>query len=223
MRRKYRSAHPGIVSPQLPPHLASDDSSTRHMEDGVTYTKLSLAHYDFSEHTATDVLLDQVHFKQVRLNQTHLATPQVIDTRLESCDFAGVEWDKSYFRRIEMLGCRLVGARFIQADIEDALIKDCNGDLAVFWESTLKAVRFEQSTFREASFAGANLSGVVFDKCDLQKADLRNTKLVGTDFRGSALDGIQVSIRDLQGAIIDPTQAVHLASLLGMTVRATQE
>lgn len=223
MRRKYRSAHPGILSPQLPPQLLVGDASTTNMQDGATYTKLSLANCDFSEQAATDVLLDQVYFKRVSLSQTQLTAPQVIDSRLEACDFAGAEWEKAYFRRIELLGCRLVGAKLIQANIEDVVIKDCNGELALFWESSFKAVRFERSTLREASFEGANLSGVVFDTCDLQKADLRNTKLVGTDFRGSMLSGIQVGIKELQGAIIDPAQAVQLADLLGMTVRTADE
>jgi uncharacterized protein YjbI with pentapeptide repeats len=67
------------------------------------------------------------------------------------------------------------------------------------------------------------LAGVVFRNCDLTNADLRNTTLRGTDLRGSTLTGMQVGAKELRGAIIDPTQAVHLARLLGVTVRALDD
>jgi hypothetical protein len=35
--------------------------------------------------------------------------------------------------------------------------------------------------------------------------------------------GMQVGAKDLRGAIIDPMQAVHLARLLGVTVRALDD
>lgn len=44
--------------------------------------------------------------------------------------------------------------------------------------------------------------------------------MVDTDLRGSQLEGLRVGISELQGAIIAPSQAVHLASLLGIVVKA---
>jgi uncharacterized protein YjbI with pentapeptide repeats len=52
----------------------------------------------------------------------------------------------------------------------------------------------------------------------LTNADLRKTNLKEADLRGSKLDGLQISPKDMQGAIISPTQAMQVVNLLGVTV-----
>jgi uncharacterized protein YjbI with pentapeptide repeats len=223
MRRKQSAAYAGITPPHLPPaaELSAEDAPT--LGDGATLSKAALHGVDWSGVQAEDVALEQVAGRRVLLSGTKLAQLQLVDSRLETCDLAAAEWPKSFLRRVELLGCRMVGAKLEHASLEDVVLKDCIVDYGLFWEASFKAARFERCSLREASFAGANLSGVVFAGCDLTRADLRNTKLAGADFRGSTLDGLQVGIKDLQGAIIDPTQAVHLASLLGMTVQPVDE
>jgi uncharacterized protein YjbI with pentapeptide repeats len=76
---------------------------------------------------------------------------------------------------------------------------------------------------REASFDGSDLSGVVFRDCDLSQVDLRNTKLKRADLRGSTISGVQVGIKELQGAIVTASQAIQLAGLLGVTVQEQDE
>ncbi len=73
---------------------------------------------------------------------------------------------------------------------------------------------------RGALFEGADLRGVMFARCDLTNADLQGTNLRGADLRGSLLDGLRIGPKDVQGAIIDPSQAVQVAGLLGLTVKA---
>ena len=182
-----------------------------------------LAYADWSDGEADDVLFEHVYARHVQLSRTHLTGAQILDARFETCDFASAAWDKPHLRRVELLGCRMVGARLVQASLEDVLFKECSAEFAIFWNGTFSAARFEQCKLHQASFEGANLSGVVFAGCDLQQADFRNTKLVGADFRGSAIDGVQIGIRELQGAIIDPSQAVLLAALLGIQVKAVGE
>jgi uncharacterized protein YjbI with pentapeptide repeats len=76
---------------------------------------------------------------------------------------------------------------------------------------------------RGALFDGADLRGVTFARCDLTNADLQGANLRGADLRGSLLDGLRIDSQDLQGAIIDPSQAVQVAGLLGLTVKAPEE
>ena len=112
-------------------------------------------------------------------------------------------------RRNEFTGCRMLGMKLMDTDLQDVSFAACNAQLLRCWTSQLKAVRFEHCNFREASFDGTDLSGVVFYKCDLSQADLRNTKLKGTDLRGSTITGMQVLGKDLAGVIIDPGQALE--------------
>jgi len=81
-----------------------------------------------------------------------------------------------------------------------------------------KFLRFENCSLRNATFEGASLEGTIFQQCILSNVDLRNTNLQKADLRGSTLDGLQVTAKDMQGAIISPTQAVQTVGLLGVTV-----
>ena len=113
----------------------------------------------------------------------------------------------------------MIGMTAVDADMTDVRFSRCNLTLARCWTSTYRSARFEHCALQEASFDGSDLSGAVFSKCDLTKADFRNAKLKKTDLRGSILTGIQINLRDLAGAIIDPSQAMELIHLLGVTVR----
>jgi uncharacterized protein YjbI with pentapeptide repeats len=223
MRRKQRAGYEGIAPPQIKATFDLVPGNDRPLIDGAAYTGLTLVNIDWSNQTADDVVFEQIAARHVLWSGTNLPSLQFVDARLETCDLAAAEWPKAFLRRAEFYGCRLVGVKWERATIEDVVFKDCNLEYGLFWETSFKAVRFENCALREASLAGANLAGVAFAGCDLERADLRNTKLVGTDFRGSKIEGLQVNIKDLQGAIIDPSQAVHLAALLGMIVRQIDE
>lgn len=223
MRRKQRANYEGIVPPQIKTGSELGPGDDGPLATSATYTGVALANVDWSNQTAEDLVFEQIVARRVLLSGTKLARLQLVDARLETCDLAATEWPKAYLRRAELHGCRLVGANWEHATVEDVVFKDCNLEYGLFWEASFKAVRFEHCALREASFAGTNLAGVVFANCDLVRADLRNTKLVGADFRGSKLDGLQVGIKELQGAIIDPSQAVQLATLLGLSVRHINE
>jgi uncharacterized protein YjbI with pentapeptide repeats len=202
----------------LPEHLPTA-TPPEALEDGAGFTQCALQDADFAGASAEDVLFDRVVCRGVSLNGAALPLAQVLDTRLDSCDLAGSEWEKAHIRRVELLGCRLVGLRLADASVEDMLFARCNAELARFWTSKLKSVRFEHCVLREASFEGTDLSGAVFRHCDLTRADQRGTKLRGADFRTSNIDGVQVGIEELAGAILDSGQLVHLASLLGIVVK----
>ncbi|HEY0736378.1 MAG TPA: pentapeptide repeat-containing protein [Herpetosiphonaceae bacterium] len=217
MRSKRRIA--GIQSPQLPAAGLSEISVDETLRDGSAFSQCLLASSDFSEQEADDVLFEQAHLKRVSLARTHLTSSQMLDTRCDTCDFAGAEWEKAHLSRIEFTGCRLVGLKLMASEITDAVIRDCNAEFALFWSSSFKAARFERCNLSGASFTEADLSGVVFKDCDLSNADFTGAKLVGTDLRGSKVEGLKVGIKELQGAIIEPGQAVHIVGLLGIEVK----
>ena len=219
-----RQAHnTPIDPPQLPPHLPEASFAPEQIADHAAYTQQLITRYNVGDQAADDVLFEQVVFKQVQWGQTQFSSAQFIDVRFDACDLAGAAWEKAHMQRAELIGCRLVGTKLLHTDWDNVLIKDCNAELALFWEASLLNTRWERCSLREASFEGANLAGVVFRNCDLTNADLRNTTLRATDLRGSTLTGMQVGAKELRGAIIDPMQAVHLARLLGVTVCALDD
>ena len=217
MARK-RSATFGIEPPQLPKSLPVATPS-QHFVDQASYTECSLLDCDWSAANATDMLLDRVSGQNINLHTARLKLAQLLDVRFERGDWSGSVWEKAHVQRGEWLHCRMVGVHWNEANFENVLWQQCNGELARFWSATFKATRFDHCVLREASFEGCNLAGVVFRQCDLSNADFRGTKLHGADFRSSIISGMQVGIKELQGAIIAPQQAVQLASLLGGVVK----
>lgn len=207
-----------VQPPQLPQSLASAPPPDM-LADQASFTGQALHEGMFAGQTAEDVLFEQVVARRIVLNQAELTLAQLFDTRFDGCDLAGSTWDKAHWRRMEMLGCRMIGMKMMDASLEDVLFQKCNGELARFWSTSFKRARFEQCVLREASFVDSNLSGVAFRDCDLSNADLRGAKLNGADFRGSNISGVQVGITELRGTIMDPTQVAQLASLLGITVK----
>jgi uncharacterized protein YjbI with pentapeptide repeats len=221
MQRK-RATRTAIASPQLPAQLA-EASALEALADQSGYTQQMLLDCDFSQQSADDLLFEYVSCKRVSFNQSSLTLAQLFDVRLESCDLAGAEWEKAHLRRVEFNGCRLVGFRLSDASVEDVQLSKCNAELGRFWSCSFKAARFDHCVLRETSFANSDLAGVIFRNCDLSQADLRDTKLKGADLRGSTITGMQVGIKELQGAIVTPIQAIQLAGLLGVTVQEESE
>lgn len=217
MPRRQAASASGVQPPRLPAQLAVAPAQDL-LGDHASFTRCVLEDCRFDDQAAEDLLLEQVLGRRVSFGQTQLALAQLLDVRLDACDLAGSEWSKPHARRVEWIGCRLIGVRLVEAQIEDLLVRKCNADLARLWSSTCRRVCFDQCTLREASFEGSDLSGAIFRRCDLSKADFRGTKLSRADFRGSTIAGMQVGVKELQGAIVDSAQAIQIAGLLGITV-----
>jgi uncharacterized protein YjbI with pentapeptide repeats len=183
------------------------------------YGQLSLAHEQFIGQTAERLSFEQMLLKQVSLHATELAHAQINDCRLAECDLANANWFQADFARVELLNCRLTGFHAIEARLQDALFKDCQASLAQFRFATLKTTRFEHCDLSDADFQGSDLSGVAFVDCDLRRAEMSGAKLAGADLRGCELDGLRAGWQELQGAIIDPSQALALIQALGIIVQ----
>ncbi len=209
-------AKASIQPPQLPKHLPA--AAIQALEDHGDYSLLGLSGCDFADQAASNVLFEQIHFRRAAFAGTHLVRLRLADTRAETSDLSGANWEKARFRRAEFIGCRLLGIQLLEAQLEDVVFRDCNLEGAVFVSATFKAVRFEKCNLRGAAFEEADLSGTVFYQCDLTNASLRGTKLRGADLRGSTVNGLQTSAKELQGVIIDAVQAVQVVGLLGITV-----
>lgn len=218
LNRKRRTPS-SIQPPQLSNAASSNPQIVQFLEARATYAQQLWINLHFDTQEAEDVAFEQLDVRQASFQEADLPLLQSADCRFDSTDFANCSLDKAYLRRVEFTGCRLVGLKLTDADLEDVLFSRCNTRLARCWTSTAKAVRFEHCALQEASFDGSNLSGAVFYKCDLSGADFRNAKLKGADLRGSTLSGIQINSKDLAGAIIDPAQAIELIQLFGVTVR----
>jgi uncharacterized protein YjbI with pentapeptide repeats len=171
----------------------------------------------------TNQQLDTLRLEDSVLDRVHLAGGQFgsaiwKDVRLVACDLANVRAHRISLVRVELIDCRLTGFRATALDWHDVLIQ--NGDLryAQFQSGSFRNCEFDGCNLQDADLQGADLAGSVLRSCNLARADLRRAKLRNTDLRKSELDGMLVGMSDLQGAIVDPAQAMVLAQLLGLQI-----
>lgn len=221
MNRKRRAAF-GMQPPQLDTSALAAVQVAQ-LETRGSYAQQLWQNLRFDAQEAEDVAFEQLDVRSGSFQEAELPLLQIADCRFDTTDFANCSLGKAYLRRVELLGCRLLGLKLTDADLEDVLFSRCNARLLRCWTSSAKSLRFEHCALQEASFDSSNLAGAVFYHCDLSGADFRNAKLRGADLRGSTLSGIQINSQDLAGIIIDPSQAIELIQLFGVTVRGEGE
>ena len=88
--------------------------------------------------------------------------------------------------------------------------------------STCRAAACGRSASRSATEAALNdcrLDGVAFEGCTLRSTEFSHTPLRGIDLRQSQLGDLRLTVDDLRGAIVAPSQALDLLPLLGVVVR----
>ena len=207
-------------SPELPNPLVVIWADPEAFGDHSVIELGVLNDLDLSAQIGQDVTFDRAVMRRCNLSECSFKLAQLLDARLDGCDVANARWEKTHIQRAEITGCRLVGWALIDSQVANLLVQRCNADLSRFHDTAFHATCFEACTLKSASFEGADLRGVVFRGCDLRGADFRRAKLKGTDLRGCDIDGIKIGVGDVKGLIVSPQQAVELAALFGVDVRA---
>lgn len=181
------------------------------IDKNAKYFQLSIGGDNYSGQRAFNVVLDECSFRLTNLSGTQFSRFQAGDVIFDGCDLANAAWEEAAWTRVELLGCRLLGFKSNEADLQDVTFSDCNVSLAQFRFARCKAVRFENCDLQNADFYQADLRCTTFSAARLQKAN----------FLGSNLEGVQLGRDDLpnlKGALVDPFQAACLAGLMGLNV-----
>ena len=205
-----------------PPDLSDElhAFSGTHIVSGEDYADLVFSGCSCEDETVADINFSRVAFDKTNARTAQLARLHLSDVRLTGCDLANSSCSACTARRAELRDCRLTGFSFSEGTVDDARLSDCKIDLAIFHHTRFSNCRFERCDLRGADFEGADLRRVAFRDCDLREARMVDASLAGTDFRGSRVEGLLVQAGRLAGAVIDPTQAVDFAGLVGLIVRA---
>jgi uncharacterized protein YjbI with pentapeptide repeats len=140
------------------------------------------------------------------------------DVRLLSCDLANLETRALTLIRVELIDCRMTGLRAGVADCQDVLFSGGDQRYSQFRFSRFKSAEFDCCNFADADFQGTDLSGSLFHRCNLENAEMSKAKLVNADLRGSKVEGLQMSAGDIRGAVVDASQAMIFAALLGIRI-----
>lgn len=144
---------------------------------------------------------------------------QISDVKFVNCDLSNLSLSGSSLYRVEFISCKLVGANLSETTMNHVLMDDCNGNYINLSISKLNQVKLSRCDFRNGSISELRPGLFEFDNCRLTEADLSRTALRGMDLRNSQIEGIQINIPDLRGAIVSSTQAMDLIPLLGVVVK----
>jgi len=140
------------------------------------------------------------------------------DVRLVRCDLANLEMRYLTLTRVELIDCRMTGFRAGEADCQDVLVSAGDQRHCQFRFSKFKSAEFDSCNFEEADFESSDLSGSIFRRCTLRNAEMSKVKLVNADLRGSLVEGLRMNAEDVRGAVVDPSQAMIFAALLGIRI-----
>ena len=170
--------------------------------------------------SATNLSIESCVLNRVALPDSTFATITLRDVRLVGCDLANVKTRALMALRVELLDCRMTGFHVEEpAECHDVLISQGLQSYSQFAYASFKSAEFDACNFEDANFLGADLQGCVFRGCNLHNADMRGAKLREADLRGSQVEGLRVHPADLYGAMVDPSQAMIFAALLGIRIR----
>lgn len=157
-------------------------------------------------------------FHRVSLADSTFGSILMKDVRFTGCDLANLETRGLSLVRVEFIDCRMTGFRAGEAECQDVLISEGDQRYSQFRFSRFKSAEFDACNFEDADFQGTDLSGSLFRKCNLRNAEMSKAKLFNTDFRGSTVEGLHMNAEDIRGAVVDPSQAMIFASLLGIRI-----
>ncbi len=208
MPKKRLEKNSSIEPPELPQEASAGIIPENQLYELDSYQNIWVSNCKLTG--ARGVTLNQAYFQNVQISDAHFSRFDVSNTRFDKCDFANTEFEKASLNKVEFIGCRILGFKVLKSHMKNTLIKDCNGKFAQFESTKFKSVRFENSNLEDSNFQDTDLSNVVFLNCNMQNVMLSGAKLVGTDFRGSSLENLQVSLEQLREAIFEPIQAVYL-------------
>ncbi len=157
--------------------------------------------------------------RRVRLAGSEFGSVIAKDVRLVGCDLANVRAHRLNLVRVELIDCRFTGFATRAADCRDVLVQDSDLRFAQLAGALFRRCAFASTDLTEADLREADLTSVLLRGCQLTRADLRQARLRGADLRQSDLEEMLVGIADLDGAIVDPAQAMVLARLMGLQIR----
>ncbi|MFN6468692.1 MAG: pentapeptide repeat-containing protein [Nostoc sp. SerVER01] len=219
MPRKYRA----IELPNLP----SSEMLNQGIPDNQLYELESYQNVHLSNcqlEGARGVDFQCAYFDNVKTINTYFKKLSLQDIRISRSDFANTEWEESSLNRVEFINCRLLGLKAIKSRLRNVIFKGCQGQFSQFNFSKFDNVIFENCILEDSTFLEASLTNVKFINCQMNNVILTDAKFKDTDFRGSNIEGLQINLSQLKGAILDPFQAIYiLQRYANVIVKAVDE
>lgn len=213
---KLKPVAPRRSPPDLPATLESCGSPFAQLD-------VTLAEQHLQSLAQPGLRLQSFHLEGCLLEQIALSKgefSQVVwkDVRLVDCDLANGFAHRISLVRVELVRCRLTGFRASAVEARDVLLEECDLRYAQWRGAEFRGSEFARCNFEDADLQEADLGGCALRASNLKRVDLRRAKLRDTDLRDSEVEEMAIDAGDLQGAIVNPAQAMVFARLLGLKI-----
>jgi uncharacterized protein YjbI with pentapeptide repeats len=207
-------------TPDLPHEFDRTDPSAVLITsaESLTLTESHVADVDRSKLETDSLQIEGSQLERVQLKYGKFGAAVWKDVRFIGCDLSNVRANRFVLVRAEFIECRLTGLQTRALEWQHVLAHRCDLSYAQLQGGTFRHCEFDTCNLQDADFGEADLSGSVLRSCNLVSADFRSAVLKHTDLRQSQTDGIIIEPRDLDGAIVDPAQAMDFARLLGLQI-----
>ncbi|TMQ91723.1 pentapeptide repeat-containing protein [Actinomadura soli] len=188
--------------------ISSADWDSRDLT-GENHENVLFADLDMTEATGVGAVFTDCTFRGARFNaSTHT------DAAFVNCTFVRCGFFDATFT-----GCKLVGSMFDGCTYDLLKVKGGDWSFTGLPGADLRRASFKDARMREVDLTGARCAGAEFRDVDLSGSVLHKADFSGCDLRGSDISAIDPFTVGLRRAVIDPFQAVVLATALGLDVR----
>jgi uncharacterized protein YjbI with pentapeptide repeats len=205
--------------PDLPNDLiVAEHADSLFESNAIVLSESLIGGVHIEDRTIGSLHLEACVLDRVSFSNTSFASIHLKDVRLLNCDLANLRVRGTTLVRVEFINCRMTGFHAGEADCQDVLLSEGDQRYAQFRFSQFKSAEFDSCNFEEADFHGTDLSGSRFRRCNLRNAEMNKVKLVDADLRGSVGEGLQLNAEDIRGAVVDASQAMSFATLLGIRI-----
>lgn len=220
--RHFRNAKKFVFSrraPDLPDEMAAaPDTAVLFEPRDILITERLIEGARIENRAAGTLRIESSILEGVSLAGSSFASIIWKDVRLVRCDLANLETRYLTLTRVELIDCRMTGFRAGEANCQDILVSAGDQRHCQLRFSKFKSAEFDSCNFAEADFQGTDLSGSIFRKCTLRNTEMSKVRLLNADLRGSLIEGLRMNAEDVRGAVVDPSQAMIFASLLGIRI-----
>ena len=205
----------------LPPAIELEETYTTlavPVASGGTHDRVAVGKIDLGGSRAADLRFEEATFAGTILRGVIWHGATFLDVRWRACEASNADLRQSSWQRVAWESCNLTGVNLTSAQLRHARFERSKLVLAQFAQARFVDAAFCNCQLEQADFSQADLRGVVFAGCNLTGARLHGANLQDADLRGSNLTALGATATDLRGAIVDASQLLQLAPLLGVVV-----
>ncbi|MEU1734584.1 pentapeptide repeat-containing protein [Streptosporangium sp. NPDC020145] len=193
-----------------PPTTSAIEFADWDSEDlsGRVYERVAFHEVDLTESTGDGAVFVECTFRSARFNASTYT-----DSAFLNCTFTNSSFFDATFTR-----CKFVGSMFDRCTFDLLKVKGGDWSLTGLPGAPLGSASFVDVRMREADLTGARCGGATLRDVDLSGALLHSADFTRADLRGSDLSTLDPLVVRLGRARVDITQAVAIATALGLNV-----